>query len=496
MNRVIHLSLMGVLLVLLQAVSGGGSSGTPVAGIGGTGKIASGTITGFGSIFVNGVEYQTGSASFTVDDNPGSETDLRVGMVVTVTGTVSGTSGTATSVVFDDNIEGPVVVADPLKFPDPDGLTKTFSVLGTTVIADSGSTIFDNAFAGFGFASLASNDVVEISGFFDGAGVLHATFIEKKGTLVAGTTPVELKGTAANTGGGAGAGGSFTLNGLTVDIQAGADLSDVPGATVTDGMFVEVQGVFVNATRIDATRIEQETAGLGADVSDASVEGLISGFVNFSNFQVAGQAVDASAASFNPPALVLANGVKVEVEGPIVGGVLIADEVEARGDSIKVHATVNSLSVTDASTNTGTLTLNLPGTTLTLSTNSQTSFEDKTGADTTPPLKLNEINSGDFLEVQGFLDGGGTLIATEVRRDSADDVIVQAPVQSFASGSSITLLGVTFFTDAATQFEGTDDAPFPGGPAGFYGALSVGDLVKIKDQQPGDGTAEEVDRES
>ncbi len=46
------------------------SSGTDVAGIGGSGVTSSGTITGFGSIFVNGVEFETSSSTFNVDDNP------------------------------------------------------------------------------------------------------------------------------------------------------------------------------------------------------------------------------------------------------------------------------------------------------------------------------------------------------------------------------------------------------------------------------------------
>ena len=53
---------IAAVLVAIGGCGGGGSSN--VAGIGGTGKIASGTITGFGSIFVNGIEYEIDNALF------------------------------------------------------------------------------------------------------------------------------------------------------------------------------------------------------------------------------------------------------------------------------------------------------------------------------------------------------------------------------------------------------------------------------------------------
>jgi len=169
-------SLALILLGSTLLGCGGGGGGGLVSGIGGTGITASGTITGFGSIFVNGVEFETGTASVTLDGNPGSEAGLRLGMVVRVSGTVddTGTRGTASEVEFDDDVQGPL--SGPIE-PDPDGLSSTFTVLGVPVRADSTKTVFD----GVGFDTLAVNDWVEVSGFFDGAGELQATRIEKKG---------------------------------------------------------------------------------------------------------------------------------------------------------------------------------------------------------------------------------------------------------------------------------------------------------------------------
>ena len=58
--RLIFTSLAGAVFALSGC--GGGGGGDSLAGIGGTGKIASGTITGFGSIFVNDVEYHIDNA--------------------------------------------------------------------------------------------------------------------------------------------------------------------------------------------------------------------------------------------------------------------------------------------------------------------------------------------------------------------------------------------------------------------------------------------------
>ena len=119
-------TVIGLLIGL--AGCGGGSGGGGLAGIGGTGVVASGSITGFGSIFVNGVEYEIESGTCEVDDRIVSgncQANLRLGMVVTVEGTVSGSTGTASRVVFDSAVEGPVSGLTT----GPDGLTKSFNVL-------------------------------------------------------------------------------------------------------------------------------------------------------------------------------------------------------------------------------------------------------------------------------------------------------------------------------------------------------------------------------
>ena len=334
--RVILASLAAALVALNGC--GGGGGGDSLAGIGGTGKIASGTITGFGSIFVNDIKYDIDNASIEVndDDSAGlSQDDLRIGMVVTVTAVVDDNTGTgvASLVVYDNEIEGPVSgLTDP-----GNGLTKSFSVLGIDVIVDSMDTDFDAGEApNFSFVNIADGDVVEISGFFDGLNVLNATYIKKTDDFDS-DSEVEFKGTAdVALVDGASTGDSFNLDGVIVNILADADLSEVPGERVTDTMFVEVEGRLTsdNPLTIEAFRIEQEEDGLEEDAGEVELEGLVSDFVDSSNFRVDDQLVDASDAEFKPADLDLrlSDGLKVEVEGTIVGGILIAKKVENEED--------------------------------------------------------------------------------------------------------------------------------------------------------------------
>jgi hypothetical protein len=474
----------GAVLALLVAIAScGGGGGSDVAvGIGGTGKIASGSITKFGSIFVNGVEYDIDTAICSVDgsDVTGNcQANLALGMVVTVEGTVSASSGSADNVVFDANVAGPVSGLTAT----PDGLTKRLSILGVNVTVDTASTVFDDSMSGFSFATLADNNVVKVSGFVDASGTLQASYIAKTAdTVDFGTTAVKLKGTA-NVAGSAGPGAMFTLNGITVTILPGADLSDLPGGVVSAGALVAVSGIVTSSTGVNASKIEPGSQTVGEDGDEVSIEGLVSGFTgDLGSFLVSGRLVDASGANFEPASLQLADGLKVEVEGSISGTTLVADKVEGRGNEIKIDATVSTRTATA-------LTVLLGNGSITVNVDSQTRIEDSTGGVENP--SLSDLNSGDFVQIRGFLNDGG-ITASEIHRESADDIILQGPVESFASGVSITILGVTFFTDLSTEFE--DDSDSSISSAVFYGALNPGDLVKIKDNQP-DGTADEVDRE-
>ena len=91
MNSFKRKALPAALIALgLSACGGGGGGGSstvagvdngPSQGISGSGATTSGTIDAFGSIFVNGVEFETNDADITVDGRTGSEDDLGLSLI-------------------------------------------------------------------------------------------------------------------------------------------------------------------------------------------------------------------------------------------------------------------------------------------------------------------------------------------------------------------------------------------------------------------------------
>ena len=74
--------LIALVAGLGLGACGGGGGGSTAAG----GKnVTVGVVTGFGSVYVNGCEYETDSASISVDGQSATEDDLSVGDVVEVT---------------------------------------------------------------------------------------------------------------------------------------------------------------------------------------------------------------------------------------------------------------------------------------------------------------------------------------------------------------------------------------------------------------------------
>jgi hypothetical protein len=238
-NRLLGACLAGAFLLAGCGGGGGDASsaginggGAPVNNNGGggtttpTGAFAKGSITSIaaGAVTVNGVAVTTTGAQIVVDDNPGVESDLRVGQVVNVQGTVN-TAGaiTATRVSFNSDLEGPVASINVA------GLSLV--VLGQTVFIN-GSTVFDNSSLPNGFASLAANDVVEVSGFRNTNGDLVATRIEKRTGAV---SPFEVNGAVTNLNT---ANSTFNLGSLSVAYGSAV----ITNGAVAANACVEVKG--------------------------------------------------------------------------------------------------------------------------------------------------------------------------------------------------------------------------------------------------------------
>lgn len=445
-----------VAAILLASGCGGSSSSSDDAD---STVVSRGLITGFGSVYVNGIRFHTGGTQFSVDDDSGVESDLRVGMIVTVKGSVddSGANGQATQITYDNELKGPVssIVPDP-----NDATIKTLVILGQSIEVNSNTTIDNDG--GLTFDNIQLDDVLEVSGFVTALGLI-ATHIE----LQDNDLEIEIKGHIENL-----TTNSFNIKGFPVSYDGTTELDDI-GALV-EGLFVEVKGQLNGTgTILLADKIETEHEGLDDDMDEAEIEGVISGYNDTDKtFTIQDQFIDASNAVFEPASLVLANGLIVEAEGHVLNGVLLAHKVKQRGKKIKINATLSKVN-TDAST----ISFSFNSNAIVVRVNHQTELEDDIN-DT--DIVLGELSIDDFVEMEAFDDGTGIINAVEIERKNPDEVRIVAPAENWGdeSNQKVVLLGVEFDLTGAV-YENEFDQNIPADT--FYNSLRTGEFIKIKD---------------
>jgi hypothetical protein len=465
----------GILLSLLAC----GGGGTPASGgTGGTG-ISYGAVTDFGSIFVNGVEFSTSSASVMRDDVAVSESELRRGMVVEVRGLIAGSSGTASTVLVEEAVRGPL----EFKTATPD-TGATLIVLGQTVRVD-GATLIDNNVCdgvepcgtlGERFTALNAGDILEVHGQRTSDGSIAATFVEKKTALAV----FVVRGTVASH---SAAAQTFTVGALTVN-YGGAIIGDMPAPSGSNwnGLFVEAKGtscsgVLPQCGTLNATKVEPEGLGV-AEAAQAEVEGFVRSLASTADFVVGTQHVLTNGATvfLGGDQVEIALGVKLEVEGALAGGVLTATKVKFK-DSVKLESNATATATT--------MTLEgLPG--ITVTANAFTEFKDTIGG--ASETNLTPLN-GRNVRIRGRASGAASVIASKIEDRGAAVVNADVILQGFATGATnptFEILGVTVNTsqlDDPADFEDANDNAI--GSTAFYSALAPsGTLVKAKGQLP------------
>lgn len=326
--RLLTGSLALVATALLVACGGGGGD-TAGVGTGGTGSFSVGTVTGFGSVFVNGVRYEDNGARLVDDDGTvkvlgTDDNPLRVGMVVEVTGSVddSGTVRSATQITYGAEIKGPVTAVD--------AAAGTFSVFGITV-RSTATTVYDNL---GGVAALATGNVVEVHGQPDTNGRIVATYVEREATsaaaFVADDGEYRLRGAVVGLSG-SNPSYTFTLRGVAIRTNAATRFDGTP----TDGISISVR---LNPTpQGDGSYLAERLKVRSASYDDRSsstegeVEGYVSDFVDAASaFRVAGYParLALSVVFEDGAAADLKNGVRVEAKGAIDNGVLVVTKLE------------------------------------------------------------------------------------------------------------------------------------------------------------------------
>lgn len=327
LRRLLQAASASAAALLIGACGGGGGDVAGV-GTGGTGSFSVGTVTGFGSVYVNGVRYEDNGARVLdddgnqkvigTDDNP-----LRLGMVVEVAGSIddSGNVRTATQISYGAEIKGPVTAVD--------AAAGSFTVFGIEVRTTS-ATLYANL---AGVSALAPGNVVEVHGHPDAAGRIVATLVGREAATVAlfvvGGGEYRLRGAVAGLSG-SNPDYAFAVRGVQVRTSADTRFDGMPAEGVP--VALTLQPVVQSDGRYLVKRLKLRRSGYDVSgVSEGEVEGYVSEFnASTGTLRVAGYAVRLAAGvgyEDGVPAD-LKNGVRVEAKGRIEGGVLVATRIE------------------------------------------------------------------------------------------------------------------------------------------------------------------------
>jgi hypothetical protein len=465
-----------LVLLFTMLVSCGPSpqAGGGIGGTGNTATVVSGPITNTSSnnVAVSGYDYNTSSTVMTVDGTSGNQRDLKKGMVVLVNATLTHNYGTndppqrtAHTLFYEDTVEGIV------QSVAPDG--SSLVVLGQTV-AITTSTITDATIPGQNVLNLTPGDLLEVSGFVTGNGTIAGTFIELK-TIDPNTEvpDYEVKGFIKNHDA---AQSTFEIGSLTVDYR-NAELKGMPNQTNNswDGLLVDVRGSQVSSggsgshgVRMTSTKVKPE--GLGVKDSErAEIEGSVTQVVASGDFYIGNVHVRTNAGTTFEDGTIndILVGAQLEVEGPLVGGIVNATKVEFEGET-ELQANVATINSSD---NTVTLT-GLAG--LVIQFDGKTALHGQGN-----PRLLTDLRSGDHLQIHGQLRGGNTILAKEVERsDPKSDVQVQGFVTS-AADPVVVLLGTSIDTSLIPE-SGLRGRNGVIGRSAFFSGLSSGKKVALR----------------
>src|SRR5690554_5548473 len=167
LRKRLSLAIAPVAFGIFSACGGGGGGGIGIAdgGIRGTGSSV-GPVSGFGSVFVNGVKFETDGEVIS-NDGIEREDQLEEGMILRIDGDWRDDgSGDADTVEYDDTFRGPV--SDVQQILDADGAVDavTFTIYGQPLVVDKQTVTKRTT-----LATLTNGDFVRVSGWRQPDGV-------------------------------------------------------------------------------------------------------------------------------------------------------------------------------------------------------------------------------------------------------------------------------------------------------------------------------------
>ncbi|MFN0301422.1 MAG: DUF5666 domain-containing protein [Burkholderiales bacterium] len=463
---------------ILAGCGGGGGGGDTAASIGGSGgtggggngpgtsapagatNVTEGVMTK-GSIIVNGITFSDAAIALRSYGFPSVTTNnLQNGMMVKLAGKIStSTTGVAQMARIQAEVRGPVQSVSANAQPP------FFTVNGQKVIVSDttvfndlpGSTLVDR------LNGLAVSNAVEVHGQRDASNAIRASRVER----FPGASPAdELRGTVTLL-----TATTFVLNGITVRYTA--LLVEPAGSILTNGALVEVHGTF-SGGQFQAQRINHEDSS-DSDFKSSSdgnweVEGYINGFTAHpGTFTVNGRNVTTSASTRfeGGNALNLANSVKIEAEGKLVGSTIVAEKISFRETRIIVEGVASAVNV-------ALRTVTVLGKTVRV--------DDLTEIKPGPTLSSIPVNTR--VEVRGTLQSDGIIRAERLEdrgNSGGSKDTIQAQVTA-ENGFTLTVLGINADAGSASSYQSLSGGSLT--RSQFFEAVtpsqSGGTLVKLK----------------
>ena len=389
------LLVFGATLALAACGGGGGDQvNTPPVQPSPMSTVYSGPISGFGSVIVNGMRFETVGASLSDDDgSPVRLQDLALGMSVNIDGTVDDNTGRGRAKSLS------LVHGNTGAITSIDRSSQTITVMGL-IIKTNTATAYKNVAS---FSALAVGDAVEVYGTLQSDNTVLATLIEKEtgtytnravgrvsnldtkaktfkigslvvnygtatvigtlaegrqirvtatqgpvnnvliansikvtdgaayGSSVASGTFLKIKGVAEA----APINGLLTVSGTRVNV---AQATYEGGTSIVAGALLEIKGTW-DGTVLQASKVELERNDRDNDgyIDRNELYGSVSSITTSNGktlVMINGVMVDVTQAYFKNGSLAqLAIGVPVEVKGSVQGSVFIASKVEFKSGS-------------------------------------------------------------------------------------------------------------------------------------------------------------------
>lgn len=424
--------------------------------------VTQGMITGFGSVIVNGVHYDVDEANLSVDDDSVVESELDVGQMVRIVGSAHKNGhGKAVSLISETQLRGPIESID---------LTAGVIVaLGQTILITADTFYKDGQTAD----QLEVGDIIRVSSYTDDEGALVATRIDLKSGDTGNS--LQIIGAVSNLDTRA---MTFTINDLMVDYSK-VTLANLPNATLSNGMLVNLQGRLVNDVFVAVGNLRKSRFGFHHDddiSGDVEISGLITHLIANTSLKIGDVSVLINNATQYKHCRTtpLSEGELIKVKGVLDSNQnLTANEIKCKPHSkIESRGLISAIDLTAK-----TFSLN----NLTFSVTDETSFQDS-GHSQVRFFDLEDLSVGDAIRVRGYnqaatTDSTAKLIATRVERrvslDDDDFTLEFNGVIEAVGLNSVTVSGKEIRFDDNTQLEGFADLS-------SFLALALGLEVEIK----------------